>query len=770
MNRFLRSSIAWLPMILAACFSGAVHAESDLLEPDVAFQFSAKVVDANKVQVRYRIADGYYMYRERFRIAGEPVSVKVGKPKFPAGEVKQDEFFGKVETYRDALVFDVPLSSPIPAEGFVLKVVSQGCADIGVCYTPLTQTARILPVALDESGLPPKRKSTLLDRLESKSAPAANETEPEFLPVDKAFTIEVRSPDAQTLVARLSPADTYYLYREKLHFALAATDKATIESVRIPRGEEKQDPNFGRTEVFHKPVAVTLRLKRSGAEPLALTLDVGFQGCSEKGLCYPPTVRQIALKLPAASTSTPPPAAKTAADVAAVDEVAADAQPGSSTSPLPAQSEDQRIAGLFKGGNFWLVVASFFGFGLLLSLTPCVLPMIPILSGMIAGQGAKATKLRGFALSAVYVLGMALAYAVAGVLAGLSGSLLSASLQNPWVLGAFAAVFVGLALSMFGFYELQLPSAWQSSAADTSNRLTGGTLVGVFAMGAISAVIVGPCVAAPLAGALIYISQSRDLFLGGSALFAMALGMGVPLLIVGASAGTLLPKAGAWMQSVKNFFGVLLIGAAIWIVSPLLPVVVLMLCASALLIVSGIFLRAIDPLPADASGYRRLGKGLGVIVLLAGMALLVGALSGNRNPLQPLSGFGSSANKSQSDEGTQFVRVGSIAELDRAVAAAGKPVMLDFYADWCVSCKEMERLTFQDADVKKSFAGMLLLQADVTANSADDRELLKRFGLFGPPGIIFFDRRGNEIQGSRVVGYKPADRFSAILAQVSARY
>jgi thiol:disulfide interchange protein DsbD len=364
---------------------------------------------------------------------------------------------------------------------------------------------------------------------------------------------------------------------------------------------------------------------------------------------------------------------------------------------------------------------------------------------------------------------MALAYAVAGVLAGLSGSLLSASLQNPWVLGAFAAVFVGLALSMFGFYELQLPSAWQSSAADTSNRLTGGTLVGVFAMGAISAVIVGPCVAAPLAGALIYISQSRDLFLGGSALFAMALGMGVPLLIVGASAGTLLPKAGAWMQSVKNFFGVLLIGAAIWIVSPLLPVVALMLCASALLIVSGIFLRAIDPLPADAGGCRRLGKGLGVIVLLAGMALLVGALSGNRNPLQPLSGFGSSTNKLQS-EGTQFVRVGSITELDRAVAAAGKPVMLDFYADWCVSCKEMERLTFQDASVKKSLAGMLLLQADVTANSADDRELLKRFGLFGPPGIIFFDRRGNEIQGSRVVGYKPADRFFALLEQVSARY
>ena len=763
---------ALLTMLLVAAISGLAHAESDLLEPDVAFRFSAKVVDANLIQVRYQIADGYYLYRERFRVAGEPDSVKVGKPKFPAGNVKHDEFFGNVETYRDALVFDVPLASPIPADGFVLKVVSQGCSDIGVCYTPLTQTAKLLPVAYGESGLPPKRKSTLLDRLESKSAAATNEQEEEFLPVDKAFTIEGRSPDAQTVVVRLSPADSYYLYREKLHFALVAADDATIESVRIPRGEEKQDPNFGKTEVFHKPVAVTLRLKRTGTEALALTLDVGFQGCSEKGLCYPPTTRQIAVKVPAVSAS-PQPAAKTTTDAGAGDAVAPDLPSSTplpfTTSPLPAQSEDQQIAGLFKGGSFWLVIASFFGFGLLLSLTPCVLPMIPILSGMIAGQGAKVTKLRGFTLSAVYVLGMALAYAVAGVLAGLSGSLLSASLQNPWVLGAFAAVFVLLALSMFGFYELQLPSAWQSGAADTSNRLTGGTLVGVFAMGAVSAVIVGPCVAAPLAGALIYISQSRDLFLGGGALFAMALGMGVPLLVIGASAGTLLPKVGAWMQSVKNFFGVLLIAAAIWIVSPLLPVVALMLCSSVLLIVSGIFLRAIDPLPADARGYRRLGKGLGVIVLLAGMALLVGALSGNRNPLQPLSGLGSATNRLQS-EGTQFVQIGSITELDRAVAAAGKPVMLDFYADWCVSCKEMERLTFQDAGVKKSLAGMLLLQADVTDNSADDRALLKRFGLFGPPGIIFFDRRGNEIEGSRVVGYKPAERFSALLAQVSARY
>jgi thiol:disulfide interchange protein DsbD len=393
--------------------------------------------------------------------------------------------------------------------------------------------------------------------------------------------------------------------------------------------------------------------------------------------------------------------------------------------------------------------------------------MIPILSGMIAGQGSKVTRWRGFTLSATYVFGMAIAYAIAGVLAGLSGTLLSAALQNPWVLGAFAGVFVVLALSMFGFYELQLPSAWQSGATDTSNRLTGGTLVGVFVMGAVSAVIVGPCVAAPLAGALLYVSQSRDVFLGGAALFTMAVGMGLPLLVIGASAGALLPKAGAWMQVVKNFFGVLLLGAAIWMISPLIPVIAQMLCWSALLIMSGIYLHAIDALPAGAGGLRKLWKGIGVIALLTGIALLVGGLSGGRDLFQPLSGLRMRITGTEPERATSFVRVASVAELERAVANAGKPVMLDFYADWCVSCKEMERLTFQDKNVKSQFAAMLLLQADVTANSAADAALLKRFGLFGPPGIIFFDRHGKEIEDARVIGYRPVERFLPVLTQVN---
>ena len=743
--------IALLLAILPAIVFGPANAADELLEPDLAFRFSAKIVDPKMVQVRYQIADGYYMYRDRFRFTAAQGSVKVGMPRLPPGTIREDEFFGKVETYRGTLVIDLPLKSAVSAAGFTLSAVSQGCADLGVCYTPLTQSVKLLPGAYTDDGPGYSSKSSgLLARLQGRAPPSAGEEE--FLPVEKAFAVEVRAADTQTLVARLSPAQSYYLYRDKIRFSIEADAKTAIETVQLPRGEPKQDPNFGETEVFHVPVQALIRLRRHAPEQTSLILNVGFQGCSEKGLCYSPVTRQFPITLAALAASVTP--TQSAAEVA---------PPGAASVQPPA--EDRKIAGLLRTGNFWLAMVSFLGFGLLLSFTPCVLPMIPILSGIIAGQGSKVTRLRGFTLSATYVFGMALAYAIAGVLAGLSGTLLSAALQNAWVLGAFAGVFVLLALSMFGFFDLQLPSAWQTGATETSNRLTRGTLTGVFVMGALSAIIVGPCVAAPLAGALLYVSQSRDVLLGGSALFMMGLGMGLPLLLIGASAGALLPKAGAWMQSVKNLFGVLLLGAALWMISPLIPTVAQMLCWSALLIISGIYLHAIDPLPAGASGLRKLWKGIGVIVLLIGVALLVGGLSGGRDLFQPLSGLRMRADAEELQ--TPFVRVLSVGELDRALAQAGKPVMLDFYADWCVSCKEMERFTFRDAEVKRQLSAMLLLQVDVTANSADDAALLRRFGLFGPPGIIFFDRKGKEVEDSRVIGYRSAKDFLPILTRVA---
>jgi thiol:disulfide interchange protein DsbD len=390
--------------------------------------------------------------------------------------------------------------------------------------------------------------------------------------------------------------------------------------------------------------------------------------------------------------------------------------------------------------------------------------MIPILSGIIAGQEhAKLNHLRGFLLALAYVAGMALTYAAAGVAAGLSGTMLSAVLQSPWVLGAIAAIFVLLAFSMFGFYELQLPPFLQSKIAAEANRLHGGHFTTVFAMGAVSALIVGPCVAPPLAGALLYVSQTGDVVQGGVALFSMGLGMGAPLLLLGATGGAVLPRSGPWMESVKQVFGVVMLGVAIWLISPLLPDVAHMLLWAALLICSAIYLHALDPLPQAAPGWRKLWKGVGVIALLAGVAVLIGALSGGRDILQPLSGLRAPA-EARSSPALRFVRVADVPELEARLAEArGRPVLLDFYADWCVSCKEMERYTFTDPRVRAKLDQLVLLQADVTQNSPGDRALLQRFNLFGPPGYVFFSASGEELAGIRVTGFKSADEFLRVL-------
>jgi len=362
---------------------------------------------------------------------------------------------------------------------------------------------------------------------------------------------------------------------------------------------------------------------------------------------------------------------------------------------------------------------------------------------------------------------MAVTYAAAGVAAGLSGTLLSAALQNAWVLGAFALVFVVLSFSMFGFYELQLPTALQSKLSEESGHLQGGRGIGVFLMGALSALIVGPCVAAPLAGALLYIGQTGDAVLGGTALFVMALGMGMPLLAVGLAGGSLLPKTGPWMEGVKKAFGVLLLATAVWLVSPVIPPVAQMLAWAALLIIPAIYLHALDPLPPHAKGWHRFWKGIGIVMLLTGAALLIGALAGGRDPLQPLAALRGQAVAAEQKH-LPFERITSLTELDARIAAAGKPVMLDFYADWCVSCKEMERFTFTDPAVQAKLAGFTLLQADVTANNADDKALLARFGLFGPPGIMFFDPSGREIKSVRVVGFQEAAVFLKNLQRASS--
>lgn len=572
----------------------------------------------------------------------------------------------------------------------------------------------------------------------------------EFLDPAVAFKPSVRALDGQTIEISYEIAKGYYLYRDKFRFSVDG-EATSLGTPSFPQGKEHDDENFGKVEVYYKTVAIRLPVERAPKEvplgsasagPLSLKLNLTSQGCADAGVCYPPQTQPLSVELPDPA-SAPPSAATGDGD------------------------ESGKIAGILKGAGFWAILAFFFVAGLGLSLTPCVFPMIPILSGIIAGQGHKATHARGLALSLAYVLGMAVTYAAAGIAAGLSGTLLSAALQNAWVLGTFAAVFVVLSLSMFGFYELQLPSALQSKLSEESGHLQGGRGIGVFAMGALSALIVGPCVAAPLAGALLYIGQTGDAVLGGTALFVMALGMGAPLIAVGVAGGSLLPKAGPWMEGVKKGFGVLLLATAVWLVSPVIPPVVAMLAWAALLVISAIFLHALDPLPPHAKSWQRFWKGIGIFMLLTGAALLVGALAGNRDPLQPLAGLRSAA--ASEAKKLPFEPVRSLAELEARLATVDRPVMLDFYADWCVSCKEMERFTFADRAVQARLAGFTLLKADVTANSPEDKALLADFGLFGPPGIIFFTAGGKEVAGLRVVGFQDAASLIPTLDKASQR-
>lgn len=579
---------------------------------------------------------------------------------------------------------------------------------------------------------------------------------------EKAFTVTHQLIGNDSVELQFKIRKDYYLYGEKFRFS-SPTPDVTLGEAQRPPGKVHQDQFFGDVETYRNAVNILLPFTvANGAQ--AFELKVRSQGCWDGGICYPPQdhIVHVDLAAPPSNASLltrlfDAPADKTDTTTSAALNTPAGANTGNT-----AESGDEsgRIARMLQHASLPLVLVSFFGFGLLLAFTPCTFPMIPILSGIIVGQGHKISRGRAFVLSLAYVLGMAVTYALAGIAAGLSGTLLSAALQNVWVLGAFALLFIVLALSMFGFYELQLPTALQSRLSNRASHLRGGQLGGVALMGALSALIVGPCVAAPLAGALLYIARSGDAVLGGVALFVMALGMGAPLIAVGVATRSVLPRIGPWMEGVRKAFGVMLLGVALWLLMPLLPPLLGMLGWAALLIFSGIFLRALDPLPQHAHNWQRFWKGAGVALLLAGGAILVGALAGSRDPLQPLTVFQAQA---ASQPQPVFERVHSLAELEARIAASDRPVMLDFYADWCVSCKEMERYTFPDAQVTSQMAEMLLLKADVTDNTPDDKALLQRFELFGPPGIIFFGPDGAERQDLRVIGFMRAEPFAGIL-------
>ncbi|MDR2880436.1 MAG: protein-disulfide reductase DsbD [Azoarcus sp.] len=561
------------------------------------------------------------------------------------------------------------------------------------------------------------------------------------LPAEKAFAMRVRAISSDTVEILFEIAPNYYLFSDRFAFEANPAEVA-LGHVDRPPGEIKNDPVFGEVETYSDQLRMRLPVNAPpGIE--RFTLAVTSQGCWEGGICYPPTVQRAVIEL-AALTASP------------------ENRDNTSNS---ANDESGRLAGLLSSASVPLALAVFFGLGLLLALTPCVFPMIPILSGIIVGTGAPVSRPRALALSVAYVLGMALTYALAGIVAGLTGSFLSAALQNTWVLLIFALLLVLLALSMFGFFELRLPAALQNFLANTANRQKRGLLAGVALMGAISALILSPCVTAPLAGALLYIAQTGDAVFGGLALFALALGMGVPLIIVAMTAHTLLPRAGSWMEGVRKAVGVLLLAVALWIAAPALPGLAVMLGWAALLLFPAIFLSALDPLPVDASGWRRFWKGVGIVLLVSGVAILVGALAGSRDPLQPLAAFHARPGAAPTSL-SGFENIASEAELDARLKTVDRPVFLEFYADWCAECKKMERNTFSDPAVATRMARMRLLRVDVTDYNDSHKALLKRFGLVGPPGVVFFGADGQLRDDLRVVGFMPADKFSELLDRV----
>jgi thiol:disulfide interchange protein DsbD len=611
---------------------------------------------------------------------------------------------------------------------------------------PISGTRLVVLAAFVLAGLPAAHSQS-----DSKIDLGSAFGNSEFLPVDEAFRPMLTALDGNTLEISIQVAPGYYLYKDKIA-AETLSDRVQLGKLDLPPGEMTTDQYFGDMEVYHNDVFATLPLARATPESLDLELDVKYQGCADGGICYMPVTRTLSVSLPTAT---------------AVTALSARGPGG----PAPV-SEQARLAGLISNAGMWAVVATFFGAGLLLAFTPCVLPMVPILSGIIAGEGDNVSPARGLTLASAYVAGMALIYTAAGIAAAAIGIQLQAVFNQPWVLSLFAGLFVLLALGMFGLFDLQMPSAVQTRLALLSGRQKSGTVIGAFIMGALSSLIVTACVAPPLVAALTVIGQSGDMLRGGAALFSLSLGMGAPLLAVGASAGKLLPKAGPWMVAVKNAFGFMMIGLAIWMLSRILPATLTLALWGVLVFMAGVYLGGLTTLTPAAAAPQRLGKGFGLLGVIYGAVLILGSLAGGSSLLQPLAGFGQGGQAAAIEaRGLAFRRIKTVRGLDAALAAAAaeaRPAMLDFYADWCVSCIEMEHYTFTDANVQDALSDTVLLQADVTANDRDDQALLKRFGVFGPPTIIFFGPDGVQREGFEVVGFMQADDFAAHVERATA--
>jgi thiol:disulfide interchange protein DsbD len=727
------------------------QAQSDaLLEPEKAFALSTQVIAADELSFTWDIADGYYMYRDKFQVEVVEGEATITEIIMPPGKVKADEFFGDQEIYTERAVIRALVDRGAEARqiDIIVEVTGQGCNEpVGVCYPPLQQTVTLQLAALDEqqftpAPMLPENPAALepgISSLQSlKDLLGGGQSQPQFLDPDEAFRFDLSAKGPANLNARFEIAEGYYLYRDKVRFE-SQTDGVLLADYQLPPGVEKFDEYFGKSVTYYDGFNVQLPLVEHDLGGEKANFLVTYQGCAEQGICYPPVEKSVVVDL------LPFRAARAA-------------------EPIPAV-----VTGSSADG-FWGYVLAAFGVGLLLTFTPCVLPLVPIMSSFIVGQSGVASRTRGGVLSTVYVLGTAVTYTAVGVVAGATGDQLQAYFQNIWFVGSVSIILLLLALSMFGLYEIQMPSAIQSRLQQQTQGMAGGKLVMVFVLGIISALIVGACVSPLFIGALGVAIVQGDPVLGGAIMFAMAMGMGVFLVLIGVGMGALLPKAGAWMDYVKYGFGVVLIGTAIYLLEtvPWVPVLYLW---SALLIITAVYCGALQALPEGASGWRYLLKGTGVFLLAWGVLAMLGGMGGSRDILKPVD-FSSwrAPAAGVSGQHIQFTAVNDLAGLDEQLEFARsnhKPAMLDYYADWCVDCLRMEKSTFADPRVVSALQDFVLVQVDVTdAGDESARAVKTRFGIYGPPAMLFFDSAGKERPDLRRYGFMSSDEFLAHVDQL----
>ena len=758
--------------------------QEDLLKPDEAFNVSEPVYDSSgNISATWKIADEYYLYKKTFKFKANSDNIELGEPIFPTPERHRDITQGKmVDIFRKEVTVNIPVKttdgSELPAE-IKIQTTHQGCYDGGVCYPPkkidftlAKQEGGTAPV-LTAVDNPQDTQDNNTDETDASSSDAAapetslikkmgfeSEKDKQPIPVEEAFQFDLQTTNDGKHIAKFSVTPGHYLYKEKIKFKLLDADDLKLGEITYPKTVIKNDAAYGEIEVYKNDFDIEIPLKGEISEKAKLFVE--YQGCSElTGICYPPV--KVTVPILGGSVKAATDAEKNATQTAATPAAA-------------EQTEQDIFADKLKNSSFFAILAVFFVAGLGLALTPCVFPMIPILSGIIAGQSGYLSTRRSFMLSLAYVLPMATTYALVGVIAGLSAGAINLQVifQTPWVIVLFAIIFVLLSLSMFGFYELQMPGSIQSRLTEISNRQEGGNIVGVAIMGILSAIIVGPCVTAPLIGALIYIAETGDAVLGGSALFALGMGMGTPLLIIGTSAGKLLPRAGAWMDTTKAIFGVMMLGLAIWMLDRIVPGEVTLLLTGILLVVSSLYTGTLERITEETSNAARFFKGIGIVMFVFGIMMLIGSATGNTSLTQPLKNLFTpssviSGSASNVPSALNFKHVKGIAGLESALAQAknsNKISMLDFYADWCTSCKELEHITFADPRVISGLQGINTMQADVTANDDQDKALMQKFSIIAPPVILFFKPDGTELKNYRLVGYHTPDAFLAHLAKI----